>query len=197
MPKTAIFGGTFNPFHIGHYEILKTLNSNIDIEKILLMPDKIPPHKVCDILASDEERIEMCKIAAEDFNKTEVCLIEFDREGRSYSIDTVKELKSKFPDTDFTFVLGGDMLCYFDKWYKYEELMKLVSFTAFLRTDTDEKEFYECANRFEKMGMKITVLKDKIPDVSSTMIRNDFSNAKPLLNKKIYDYLAARRVYGE
>ncbi|MBR6510248.1 MAG: nicotinate (nicotinamide) nucleotide adenylyltransferase [Clostridia bacterium] len=197
MPKTAIFGGTFNPFHIGHYKILETLQNNNDIEKILLMPDKIPPHKVCDVLASDEERIEMCKLAAADFDKTEVCLIEFKREGRSYSVDTVKELKHKYPDTDFTFVLGGDMLVFFDKWYKYEELMKLISFTAFLRTDTDEAEFFNCVNRYRKMGMKIEVIEDKIPDVSSTKIRNDFSNSKPLLNEKIYNFLKSRRVYGE
>lgn len=197
MPKTAIFGGTFNPFHIGHYKILETLQNNNDIEKILLMPDKIPPHKVCDVLASDEERIEMCKLAAADFDKTEVCLIEFGREGRSYSVDTVKELKHKYPDTDFTFVLGGDMLVFFDKWYKYEELIKLISFTAFLRTDTDETEFFNCVNRFRKMGMKIEVIEDKIPDVSSTKIRNNFSNSKPLLNEKIYNFLKSRRVYGE
>ena len=76
MALTAIFGGTFNPFHIGHYEMLKVLNSYSSIDEIFLLPDKIPPHKVCDILADDSDRIEMCRIATNDFSKAKLCLLE-------------------------------------------------------------------------------------------------------------------------
>ena len=65
MGLTAIFGGTFNPPHIGHYQMLKALDNRPEIEEIWLMPDKIPPHKVCDFLADDRDRIEMCRIIAD------------------------------------------------------------------------------------------------------------------------------------
>ena len=195
MPKTAIFGGTFNPFHIGHYEMLNTLNNDTEIERILVLPDRIPPHKVCDFMADDETRIKMCEIASADFPKAEVCLIEFEREGKSYSYDTVKLLKQKYTDTEFTFVCGGDMLVYFDKWYRYKDLMKEVSFTVFKRTDTDIKEFTDCIEKFSGMGMDITVMDEIITNVSSTEIRNDFSMAEKLIPTEIYNFLKEKRIY--
>ena len=128
MGFTALFGGTFNPPHIGHYEMLRALDYRRDIDEVWLMPDRIPPHKVCDFLASDKDRINMCRIMAEDFKKVKLCLIEFERTGKSYSIDTVRLLKQKYKERDFIFVCGGDMLISFDKWYKYEELLKEIPF---------------------------------------------------------------------
>ena len=128
MALTAIFGGTFNPFHIGHYEMLAALQNDDSIEKILVMPDRIPPHKVCDFMAEDNIRIEMCRIVCKEFSKAELCLIEFEREGKSYSYDTVIDLKQRYKDKDFVFVCGGDMLVTFDRWYKYEELMMEIPF---------------------------------------------------------------------
>ena len=197
MGYTAIFGGTFNPFHIGHYEMLCALQSDENVDKILILPDKIPPHKVCDYMADDETRIEMCRIAAKDFNKAEVCLIEFEREGKSYSYDTVLLLKEKYPTDDFIFVCGGDMLVYFPKWYKYEELMKLVPFMAFRRSDTDNTVFDSCVDSFRKTGMNITVKNEIITSVSSSEIRNNFFSKKELLPKRIYEFLIKRGVYVE
>ena len=133
MGITAIFGGTFNPPHIGHYEMLRSLENNPDIEEIMLLPDRIPPHKVCDFLASDSDRINMCRLLSADFKKAALCLIEFEREGKSYSIDTVRLLKRKYPQKSFAFVCGGDMLISFDKWYKYEELLREIPFIVFRR----------------------------------------------------------------
>ena len=197
MGYTAIFGGTFNPFHIGHYEILNALQNDINIDKILILPDRIPPHKVCDYMADDSARIEMCKIAAKDFGKAEVCLLEFNRTGKSYTYDTVVELKEKYPSESFAFVCGGDMLVYFPKWYKYEELMRLLPFIVFKRSDTDIAEFNNCIRKFKNIGMQITVKDEVISAVSSTEIRDDFKRAKTLLPEKIYNYLCLRGEYLE
>lgn len=197
MPRVAILGGTFNPLHLGHYQMLKALNEREDIDKIFLMPDKIPPHKVCDFMASDEDRIEMCRIAASEFNKCELCLIEFEREGKSYTFDTVKLLKEKFCDFKFSFVCGGDMLVYFDKWYRFEDLMKELEFIVFKRSDTDINEFNACINKFCKMGMQITVLDDIIADISSTEIRTSKTKAQKYLPPKIYDYILEKSIYFE
>ena len=111
MAVIAVFGGTFNPFHIGHYEMLKSVCELTFIDKVFLTPDRIPPHKKCDFLASDEDRIEMCRIAAKDFSKCELCLIEFEREGKSYTYDTVCDLKQKFSLFYFYLLLHLDALC--------------------------------------------------------------------------------------
>lgn len=195
MPVTAIFGGTFNPFHIGHYEMLSALQSDEGINRILVLPDKIPPHKKCDFMASDAARIEMCRIASEDFSKAELCLLEFEREGKSYTYDTVLLLQKKYPDESFAFVCGGDMLVYFDKWYNYKELMKLLPFIVFRRSDTDDALFNECVTRFTEMGMNIKVKDEIITAVSSTDIRKNFSCSKWLMPEKIHAFLSERGEY--
>ena len=76
MGFTALFGGTFNPPHIGHYKMLRALDSRRDIDEVWLMPDRIPPHKVCDFLASDKDRINMCRIMAEMSAATDYIIID-------------------------------------------------------------------------------------------------------------------------
>ena len=194
MSFTAIFGGTFNPFHNGHYEMLKALNACDKVSKIFIMPDKIPPHKSADELASDIDRLNMCKLVAEDFNKAEVCDIEFKREGKSYTYDTVKLLQELYPNDKLAFVCGGDMLVYFDKWYKATELMKMLPFFVFSRTSTNSQEFIDCVSRFRDMGMEIFLMDDEIPNISSTDFRNGLSGS--ILPDKIYNYIKERGLYG-
>lgn len=195
MSKTAVFGGTFNPFHIGHYEMLKALEEDVGIGKILVVPDKIPPHKSTDFLADDGVRIEMCRLAAEDFTKSEVCLVEFKREGKSYTIDTVAELKKEY--NNLTFVMGGDMLVYFDRWYRFEDLIKEMEFYVFRRSDTDVASFSAALEKLKKMGMRVFVSEKIIPAVSSTEIRQSFEDSISLLPPKIYKFLSEKEIYGD
>ena len=197
MKVTAIFGGTFNPFHIGHYEMLKALQNDSNVEEIFLMPDRIPPHKACDFLAEDSVRIEMCRIAAKDFSKAKLCLIEFEREGKSYSYDTVLELKARYPQKNFAFVCGGDMLVTFNRWYKYKELIKEIAVIAFRRSDTDNDLFDKSAKLLTEEGMRLTVKDEIIPAVSSTEVRQSFKTAQKLLPLPIFKFLAERGVYSE
>ena len=194
MLFTAIFGGTFNPFHNGHYEMLKALNESEKIGKILIMPDKIPPHKSADELIDDADRIKMCEIVAADFSKAQVCDIEFKREGKSYTYDTVNLLKELYPNENFAFVCGGDMLVYFDKWYKADELMKMLPFIVFSRTSTDNNEFNDCIRRFSEKGMQIILMDNEIPNISSTDFRK--TPLKEFLPEKVYEYIKDRGLYG-
>ncbi len=194
MLYTAIFGGTFNPFHKGHYEMLKALNESDKISRILIMPDKIPPHKSSEGLASDLDRIEMCEIAASDFFKAEVTTIEFERQGKSYTYDTIKVLKEIYPNDNLAFVCGGDMLVYFENWYKADELMKMLPFIVFSRATTDGCEFCKYIEKFKEMGMEIILMDNKISNISSSDFRKN--HIKELLPEKIYQYAFSRGLYG-
>lgn len=192
MANIAIFGGTFNPFHIGHYQMLESI-CNLDfVDKVFVMPDKIPPHKEFNDVVDDIHRQNMCKIVCDDFNKAQPCLLEFEREGKSYTVDTIKLLRSKYTNDNFFVVIGGDMLSTLDTWYNWQELIKLTSFIAFKRAGlTDFDESYE---RLTNYGANIIVIDDKIADISSTKLRKKVD--KNLLPQKIYDYIAEKGIYN-
>ena len=192
MGYTAIFGGTFNPFHIGHYEILRAVCNLSFIDKVFVMPDKIPPHKSFDIMVDDIHRQNMCAIACEDFTKAQICLIEFEREGKSYTVDTVKLLKEKYPDDTFYIVIGGDMLSTLDTWYNWQELIKLTSFIAFKRAGS--KDFDASYNRLTNFGADIAVIESNITDISSTKLRKKIDS--DLLPLKIYNYIVKKGIYN-
>ncbi len=193
MANIAIFGGTFNPFHIGHYEMLKSICKLDFIDRVFLMPDKIPPHKTCDFLASDTDRINMCGLVANEFSKAELCLVEFEREGKSYTIDTVKLLKQEYPNDNFFIVIGGDMLTSFDTWYNWKQLLTMVGIIAFQRDGING--FDGAVNMLNTHGADITVIDDAVPAISSTMLRTKID--KNLLPDNVYNYIIEKGIYND
>lgn len=192
MSRIAIFGGTFNPLHIGHYQIISELSNNDFIDKVIVIPTMIPPHKVCSEMASAQDRLMMCRLACEDFKKVVVSDIEIKRQGKSYSIDTVRELKKLYPYDKFYLTVGGDMLSSLDKWHKWQELIKEVSFIAFERKGTDSAE--KSAQRMREYGADINIIKADIADISSTELR--FKINRELLPEKVYMYIKERKLYS-
>ena len=103
MGIVAIFGGTFNPIHSGHREIINHLSNTPNVDKVIIIPTKIPPHKETDILADSQDRLNMCSIIASKYNNVEVSDIELLRYGKSYTIDTILTLQEEYNDQKFTF----------------------------------------------------------------------------------------------
>lgn len=192
MANIAVFGGTFNPFHIGHYEMLKCVCELEFIDRVLVMPDKIPPHKEYDFIVDDIHRQNMCKIACSDFSKAELCLIEFEREGKSYTVDTIKLLRKKYPNDNFFVVIGGDMLSTLDSWCNWQELFSLTDFIAFKRADVLDFDLHY--NRIISLGAKVTTIDVNITNVSSTQLRKNLD--KNLLPAKVYDYIMQKEIYN-
>ncbi len=193
MSKIAVFGGTFNPFHIGHYEILKALCTSDRFDKVFLIPDRIPPHKIYFGDVPDSDRIEMCRIACEDFKKAELCLIEFEREGKSYTVDTVKALKKIYPNDEFFVACGGDMVKTLDTWRSFDELKNIASFVAFNRSN--DHNFEREINRIRSLGANIIVIDKKITDISSSILREQLK--KEFLPKKVWEYVDKRGIYKQ
>ena len=119
MSKTVIFGGTFNPPHLGHETLVRELCRREDVERLLLIPTKQPVHKVGNALASATHRLNMCKLLAETDPKADVWDIELFREEKSYTYLTVLDYRAKYGDTPW-FLCGADMLVTLKTWYKYE-----------------------------------------------------------------------------
>ncbi len=202
MKKTVIFGGTFNPIHLGHEAMLRAVAALPDTGEVWLMPDNKPPHKdTGNELASGSDRYNMCVLAAEGIKNVLVSDHELKKSGKSYTVDTLCELKSAYPDKEFAIVVGGDMLIGFDVcWYRYEDILKLASVIAFKRCGEDAAEFDLKLKKFRQMGADITVLDNDIPSVSSSEIRRRLrqgESTEGLLNRKIAEYINMRGLYRD
>jgi nicotinate (nicotinamide) nucleotide adenylyltransferase len=131
--QVGILGGTFNPVHLAHLITADQVGRSLGLEKVYLMPSNQPPHVDEKKTLPAQHRVAMLELAVEDNPLLAVETIELEREGKSYTYETIKLLKERHPDTDYFFIIGGDMVEYLPKWYKIDELMELVNFVAVKR----------------------------------------------------------------
>lgn len=196
MSGIAVFGGTFNPIHNGHIQILREVSKLNFVEKILVMPDNIPPHKQTNFLADNKHRIAMCEIAIKGIDKAVLDCREMKRGGKSYTYHTVLELKNEYKNNDIYFVCGGDMIMSLDMWYNSEELFKLTKFIAFSRSGIDKKRFDDKLAFLKSIGADIYFIDCDIISVSSTKIREELTlNKNCSVPENVYNYIMENKVY--
>ena len=169
----AIYGGSFNPPHLGHAEAAYTVCEELRPDRFLIIPDNIPPHKDMEEgCPTAEQRLELCRLAFADVPGAEVSDMEIRREGRSYTAETVRELRERWPDEELILVVGTDMLLCFDEWYHYEYLLKECRLAVVPREDDREREIREKIRELESgHGARITLLTHAPLPMSSSEIR--------------------------
>ncbi|GAA3321626.1 nicotinate-nucleotide adenylyltransferase [Ectobacillus funiculus] len=133
MKRIGIIGGTFDPPHNGHLLIANEVYDALRLDEVWFMPNASPPHKLEKHVTSTHDRVEMLKLAIEGEPYFSLCLVELERQGPSYTYDTMLELKEAHPDTSFYFIIGGDMVEYLPKWYRVEGLLALAIFVGVTR----------------------------------------------------------------
>ena len=137
MGGIGIFGGSFNPIHNGHIHLAESVKRELGLEKIIIVPSGIPPHKSAECYAPDADRLEMCRLAAEDIDGIEVSDFELARDGVSYTVYTVEHFRKLYPDKKLYLLVGSDMLLYFDKWFEYKKILSEVTLAALSRENND------------------------------------------------------------
>ncbi len=194
--RLGIFGGTFNPPHLGHLRLITEMTDKMKLDRVLIIPASVPPHKQAPNLASGEDRLEMCRLNFDSDSRFIVCDTELRRVGKSYTYDTLCEIKAQYPDADLFLVTGSDMLASFDKWYRYHDILMMSTLCAASREDrfvpVIEEKFTpeECR--------KIKFIDIPVFPLSSTEIREKISNGEDtdgLLNEKVRDYIDEKRLY--
>ena len=188
--STVIFGGTFNPPHMVHEEIINTLNTRDDIKKILLVPTGEPVHKATH-KTSKTHRKNMCEIVAAKFEKASVWDIELNRKEKSYTVLTLLEYKKLYGDTPYL-LMGADMLVTLRTWYKYRDLLKLCHILAVMRQGNDTGEFLKAVEEIKADGGEISVLDCKFLKVSSTDVRQGENSS---VSKEISEYIRENNLY--
>ena len=201
--KIGIFGGTFDPPHIGHVNVCKKFAQGFDFDKLFVIPVFVPPHKAKKSNTTAEQRLEMSKIAFSSASDNVVVSdVEIKRQGTSYTADTIKYFIESGYDEIF-FLCGTDMLLTLDKWYKPEYIFENATIVYVRREDDDSitKEISEkCEDYIKRFNAKIVKLDVDAIDVSSTEIRNLVKNGGDLsnyLSKEIIDYVKEHNLYKE
>ena len=182
--RIAIYGGSFNPMHIGHEKIVDYVLNNLNMDKIIIIPVGIPSHRENNLEQSDT-RLKICKEIFKGNKKIEVSDIEIKSEGKSYTYDTLLKLMDLYGENnEFFEIIGEDSLKSLKTWKNYEELLKICKFIVFRRKDDKniqiDKEFLNNKN--------IIILENEYYDISSTEIRNMIKNNEDIsffVNKKV------------
>ncbi|MDO4670284.1 MAG: nicotinate-nucleotide adenylyltransferase [Aerococcus sp.] len=131
--RVGILGGTFNPVHNGHLVIAEQVRDKLGLERVYFMPDYQPPHVDEKSAIDYRYRVAMLCLALNQNLQFDIEMAEIERQGKSYTYDTMKMLVEAHPDTDYYFIIGADMVEYLPKWYKIDELLKLVHFVGVKR----------------------------------------------------------------
>ncbi len=133
--RIGLFGGTFNPIHSGHIQVVQEVKRGFPLDKVYLIPSAIPPHKEPDNVADANDRIEMIRLSFQNDLDFIVSDVELKRVGPSYTIDTVRYFKSSFPaETELYLILGQDAFLEIDTWKSFMDLFSLVAFIVMART---------------------------------------------------------------
>ncbi len=194
--RLGIFGGTFNPPHIGHIKSAAAFINQMSLDRLIIMPSFIPPHKEYNSIVSSYERLEMSKIAFEDLPKTVVSDLEIQRGGKSYTYLTLEEMAQD--GTELYFLCGTDMLLTMGEWKNPEIIFKLAHICCARREDkadiTSElnSKILEYESKFKADVHMIDV--DPI-DISSTELRNNPEAHREYISDKVYKYIIERGLY--
>lgn len=191
--KIAILGGTFDPPHLGHLILAETVLKELNYDKVLFIPSKIPPHKNISGEVSDEDRLNMLKLSIEDDKRFSFDDYELKSEGISYSIKTLNYLYQNYNiDGKIALIIGADLIKNFHKWKEPEKISELTNIVAVNREENDNLD----KENIEKYNIKI-IIAPRI-DISSTLIRERIKKNKAFryfLNNKVYDYIISNKLY--
>ncbi len=192
--RIGFLGGTFDPIHSGHLILAEQLLEKFQLEKVIFIPAATPPHKENQAISYARHRLEMTKMAIEDNPLFEVSDIELKRKGKSYTVDTIEELKKKYPDADLFLLAGSDVLTELDTWKDPDRIFQETKVVIGIRPGYDK---IDLDNRF--FAKSITVEMSGL-HVSSTQIRHRIKEGrsiKYLVPSKVEEYIKAKGLYKE
>lgn len=190
--RIGVFGGTFDPPHLMHLLIAEEALEACELDQVWFLPSYQPPHvQGKTARASAEQRADMVLLAIRDNERFAVCRAEIERKGKSYTVDTFRELTEKYPNYHFHFILGADMVDDLPTWHQVTELSKLTSFIAFKRPGYPETHPTFADVRYIDMP--------KV-DLSSSFLRRRLRQGRScryFLNDAVINYIKERGLYED
>ena len=199
MERIGIYGGTYSPPHIGHLKAAEYAVEALGLDRLLLIPTGVSPHKAMSAGATSADRLEMLRLSAANMEKAQVSDIEIRRQGSSYTVDTLRAIREENPGAELVLLMGTDMFVSFLNWREPESILSLATLAVFCRGERGERERIEAQKEnLEAMGAKIRLVENPVNAISSTDLRRMlvFGCADPFLMPGVGDYIREKGLYG-
>lgn len=201
LNRVGLLGGTFNPVHNGHIRMACIALDEFLLGEVVFIPLGIPPHKRDEYVAPAEHRLNMLMLAIQDENRFVVDTIELDREGFTYTVDTLEALCRAHPNTEYHYIIGADTLYELTNWKNFRRVIALTHFICVLRPGVDDVGAHEYAKILsQRYGARIEIARDQGPDISSSLIRRlaaDNRLASGLMPESVAEYIRLNGLYRQ
>jgi len=195
----GIMGGTFDPIHYGHLVLAEKAREAFGLNKVIFVPAAIPPHKIGEVTTSAPNRLKMVELAIKENPNFEVSKVELDRDGPSYSIDTIRELKSLGYGSQAAFIMGFDSLLELHSWKDYRQLLAETNIiTAFRPGYPIPKDEAEWPKFLRPFRQNILLLEAPLLDISSTWLRVELMyerSIRYLVPDSVREYILENNLY--
>ena len=196
--RLGIFGGAFNPVHNGHINLAKSYLKSLRLDKLLIIPTANPPHRSNTDFVSETHRFNMLSLAFEDEDKIEISDIEFKRAEKSYTYDTVKELRKIYTNAEIFLIIGEDQFLVFDSWYNYDKLLDEVVLCTAAREQNTRQAIADYADKLFKGGKGCYIADFDPIVVSSSELRAKLKageDVSAFMPAKVYNYIKDKGLY--
>lgn len=200
MIKTGIMGGTFNPIHFGHLLLAENAYEQLGLDKVLFMPSKNPPHKAKPETVTERQRLDMIAMAIRENPHFELSAVELEREGMTYTVDTLAILTRQHPGTEYFFLVGADSLFMMQNWREPETIFRLCTVVAANRDNVDQVRL-DRQVEYLKNTFAASIVQIDMPaiQISSAEIRQRISEARSIryyLPDAVYNYIKRNGLYA-
>jgi len=197
--KLGILGGTFNPPHLGHLICAQEAHRELGLDRVLMIPARIPPHKPVEHEPGAEHRLTLCRLAIDGDERFEVAPLELSRDGPSYTVDTLSELTANDPESELYLIVGGDIAAGLPRWREPARVLELATVAVAKRRGT-ARSSVDAALESLPGGERARFFSMPRIGVSSTLVRRRVRSGQPiryLVPDVVAGYIAEHRLYAE
>lgn len=199
MERIGIYGGTFNPPHLGHFQAANQAVEALGLKELLVIPDRIAPHKTMpENTPLPQQRLDMLRLAFTGCDKIRVSDMELRREGPSYTCETLAQMKEAYPKAELVLLMGTDMFLSIEQWKNASRILQDATLGVFHRGDKHEQTAVEKKKKdLEARGAKVELVHNAVVNISSTQMRRllAFRCAGELLPPGVLEYIREHRLY--
>jgi nicotinate-nucleotide adenylyltransferase len=198
VPRIGILGGMFNPPHAGHLALARAAASELGLQRVLLTPVLVPPHKPAMWDPGARHRLQMCRLAVRGDPRLGVCTLELERPGPSYTVDTLRDIHASNPDAELTLIVGADMALTLGSWREPREILKLSRLAVAERDGSARRSVLDALAPLGGEG-RIMFLEMAPHDISSSLVRRRLTageSIEQLVGAEVAGYISAHELYG-